>query len=280
MKKILVPTDFSEFAESAFKFAIQFAQLIEGQITLLHIVYSGHGAKISISESQSEVEALFDTARLQSELNQLQSKCKGLLEANPFPNINYQIISGNTNTTIVEYAKEGGYDLIIMGTQGEGNSEHWLVGSNTEKVVRMSSVPVLSVRKLPKNFKMKDFVLACDLDTKHELPIDKVEKFRSLFGAHLHLVYINTPSSFVPTHLVRQKVTSFAKKYNLNEYTFHLYCDFVEDDGINHFAESIDADLIITISHQRKGLARLLSGSISEGVVFEARIPVLNISFQ
>jgi hypothetical protein len=178
---------------------------------------------------------------------------------------------------VADYAKQGGFDVIVMGTQGETNDEYWLVGSNTEKMVRYAACPVLSVRRVPKVFDLKNIVLACDLDDKKTLPIEKVKEIQQLFGAQLNLIYINTPSSFSPTHLVRHQVSAFAKKYDLQNYTFHLYCDYTEDDGINHFAESIAADMIVMISHQKRGIARLLSGSVSEGVVYEAVIPVLTI---
>lgn len=72
---------------------------------------------------------------------------------------------------IMEVSKEHSCDIIIMGSQGVSGLKEMFIGSNTEKVVRNSHIPVLVIKEEHPEFNVKDFVFAtdCDLDTKHTL---------------------------------------------------------------------------------------------------------------
>jgi len=278
MKKILVPTDFSTSADAALDIALTLAKQYDARVTLLHTVYTAYGADIRVTDASTHIDTEYDTEKLRVEITALQTLCTQRLDKAQYPLLSYQIASGKVVSTTTEIAENENYDLIVMGTQGDKHNDDWFVGSNAEKIVRTAYCPVLSVRRSPKRDKFKKIVLACDLESKNELPIEEIKAWQTIFEAELSLVFVNTPTNFTPTKDVHKRVQNFAKKYALNQYTFHLYCDYTEDDGINHFAESIDADLIVMVSERKHGFARLLSGSVSEGVVYGARIPVLTMS--
>jgi nucleotide-binding universal stress UspA family protein len=277
MKKILVPTDFSQTADAALDFAVNLAQKYNAHITLLHAVYTAYGAEIRVTNASTYIDTAFDTEKLRAEIANFETMCKDRIAKAHYPLMTYQIASGKVVPTTTGIAQDEGYDLIVMGTRGDAHDDEWFVGSNAEKIVRTAHCPVLSIRRKLKHTDIKKIVLACDLEAKKDLPIETIKTWQTLFEADLNLVYVNTPINFTTTREIHRHVHNFAKKYTLDNYTFHLYCDYTEDDGINHFAESIDADLIIVISERKQGFARLLSGSVSEGVVYGAKIPVLTI---
>lgn len=277
MKKILVPTDFSSSADAALELALVLAKQHNAHVTLLHTVYTAYGADIRVTDASTHIDSAYDTEKLRKEVAALQDLCKERVEKTQYALASYQIASGKVVPTIVEVAQNEGYDLIVIGTRGDGHADEWFVGSNAEKIVRTAHCPVLSVKHSIKRPDFKKIVLACDLEATHELPIAQIKAWQAAFEAELSLVFVNTPVNFTPTKDVHRQVARFAKKYALDNYTFHLFCDYTEDDGINNFAESINADLIVVISGRKHGFARLLSGSVSEGVVYGARIPVLTI---
>lgn len=280
MKKILVPTDFSQTADAALEMALSLAKLYNAHITLLHTAYTAYNADIRVTEASTYIDSAFDTEKLRSEIINFQNLCKERVQKANYPLMGYQIASGKVVATTTTIAENEGYDLIVMGTRGDSHDGEWFVGSNAEKIVRTASCPVLSVRRKPKHDSIKKIVLACDLESKHPLPMEDIKAWQKKFEATLNLVFVNTPINFTPTKDVQRQVHNFANKYALDDYSFHLYCDYTEDDGINHFAESVDADLIVVISERKQGFARLLSGSVSEGVVYGAKIPVLTIGIQ
>jgi nucleotide-binding universal stress UspA family protein len=280
MKKILVPTDFSPFADHALRVAVEIARKAQAEITLLHILLTPDNTEINVSTQEYVMSKNEDAPYLKSIIEVNQINLTDLVHKSGYDKINYRILSGDVTKAIIAQATQEQSDLIVMGTQGNSEYENFFVGSNAEKVVRFAPCPVMTLRNRLAETKFANLVLACNLDAKDSLPIDKIQEFQTFFGAKLHLVHINTPANFTPSKDLRVKAKNFARKYALENYAFEVYCDYIEDDGVVHFANSIHADLIVMISHKRSGIARMFSGSVSEGVVSESTIPVLTFSLK
>jgi nucleotide-binding universal stress UspA family protein len=141
--------------------------------------------------------------------------------------------------------------------------------------VRNSDIPVLVIKNEIANFKAEKFVFASDFSDEIKKPFEKAVAFAEKFNASLHLVYINTPNHFKTSQQADDIVTNFASKFNLTNYSKHIYNDTNVEKGILNFANSIDADLIGMSTHGRKGLAHFFNGSISEDLVNHAKRPVI-----
>lgn len=279
MNKILVPTDFSPYADSALKIAVNIAQKSQAEIILLHIMLTPDHAIVHASEQGINISGTAtDYTYLEDVVESTRSNMRELITKSNYDNISYQIASGNISQTVIKEAEATQTNLIVMGTQGEGGYDAIFVGSNAEKVVRFASCPVLTVRNAKEEVNFKNIVFACDFNAKYTYPMEEVKTFQKIFNSQVHLVHINTPASFNTTASIEAKASLFIDKYNLENYTTNIYCDFVQDDGIHHFADSIEADLITVASRKRKGFSRLLGGSVSEGVVNASQIPVLTLS--
>lgn len=143
LNRILVPTDFSKHSRNALKYAAAFAEKFGGELHLLHVVQDlaifipdmvtvAPPITPSLEQMTAAVRAAFDRLVQENELDKLTLK-REVRQGNPF----YEII---------RYAKEADVDLIVMGTHGHTGLAHMLLGSVTEKVVRKSPCPVLTVR--------------------------------------------------------------------------------------------------------------------------------------
>ena len=106
----------------------------------------------------------------------------------------------------------------------------------------------------------------------------EVKRVQKLYDSELHLVYINTRRNFRPDTVLKPQLVAFAEESDLSNYQVHVYNDFSAEDGIRFFAEEIDAGMIALGTHAHLGLARLLQGSVSEGLVNHAKRPVLTVS--
>ena len=162
-----------------------------------------------------------------------------------------------------------------MGSHGASGFKEMFIGSNAEKVVRNSEIPVLIIKKEAGDFEVKKFVFASDFADEIKKPFAKVVEFANKFDAELHLVMINTPSSFKPTHIANEIMSSFIAGFNINKLATHIYNDVNVESGVLNFTNSIDADLIGMSTHGRKGLAHFFNGSISEDLVNHAVKPVV-----
>ncbi|WP_347159356.1 universal stress protein [Pontibacter chitinilyticus] len=278
MKKILVPTDFSEQAGYAFEVAIAIARKTGAAIKLLHIVEMPHTSNFSATGDLMLDDGMDQVYTMQL-LEQTKAQISKLLSSVEHAGVEVvqevvvdQIIS-NVKRTVIEDQ----VDLVVMGSKGASGMEEFLIGSNTEKVVRAADCPVLTVKHSKPDFEVREVVLASDFKREIGSAISKFKYFQELFGARLHLVYVNTPGGFESSHNLQLKLQEAADRYGLQHYTVNVYNDVVEEDGILHFAREIKADLIMMATHGRTGLAHLLSGSIAEDLVNHTAIPVLTI---
>jgi nucleotide-binding universal stress UspA family protein len=273
MKKILVPCDFSKPAISAFRFAVDIASKNEGEIILLHVIelLETHGTPFTPAIS-SEEKAYLKEAKDQAE----KSFNKLIAEwAKDGPRVSGQIQYGMAATAITNFVKEKKADLIVMGTKGVAiGLKEIVIGSTTERIIRASTVPVLVIKKYTKN-SIKNIVLASSLLEDEEELAKEVNALQNLFGATLHIVYINTPSQFLPDGETRQRLNAFARRYMFKDYTTTVYNDLAPESGVINFAKGMKADVVAIATHGRKGFAHILNDSVAQIVGYHIECPIL-----
>ena len=270
MKRILVPTDFSKHAEYALKVAAQIAKKNDGEIFLVHMLELPTSGNDAISTAHEIPELmLFKNAAI--------NKLDSLMESDFLNGVKIsKIIQFEMAFDgIVKYAKSHDIDLIVMGSHGASGFQEMFIGSNAEKVVRNSEIPVLIIKKDRSSFNIEKFVFASDFTEEIKKSFAKAVKFANEFDAELHLVMINTPSNFKPTHLSHQIMDDFISHFTIRKFSKHIYNDTSVENGILNFANHIDADLIGMSTHGRKGLAHFFNGSISEDLVNHSLRPVV-----
>ncbi|WP_125722260.1 universal stress protein [Flavobacterium ustbae] len=272
MKRILVPTDFSEHAEDALKVAAQIAKKNNSELILLHMLELPHQSNDAIMGGASIPEAMLFVKKANETLDEVASR---------------EYLEGISVTEIVkmdkpihgitQISKDYDIDLIVMGSHGSSGVEELLIGSNTEKVVRNSEIPVLVIKKNIPSFNAADIVFASDFSEEAKKPFEKLLNFTKLFDSKLHLVTICTPNSFKPTHVSEKTMSDFVSEFNISNYTTQIYNDTNIEKGIINFSNRINADIIGMCTHGRTGFAHFFNGSISEGLVNHAVKPVITL---
>lgn len=139
-KHILIPTDFSPSSAAAIELAINMATQFDAELTLLHVwelpVYPYMELMMSSAEITNAVEKAA-TECLETKLKEVRSR---------LPRAKSLLKMGIPWQQIVDISKESKADLLIMGTHGRRGFEHAIMGSVAEKLVRLSPIPVLTVR--------------------------------------------------------------------------------------------------------------------------------------
>lgn len=270
MKRILVPTDFSEHAENALKVAAQIAKKNNSEIIILHMLELPSQMNDAVLGGASIPETMLFMKKANEMLDEVSSR--------PY-------LDGISITEIVkmdkpihgitQVSKDYEVDLIVMGSHGSSGIEELLIGSNTEKVVRNSEIAVLVIKKGITNFNASNIVFASDFSDETKKPFEKFVNLSKLFEAKIHLVTICTPNSFKPTHVAEKAMNDFTTEFNLSNYQTHIYNDTNIEKGIINFSNSINADVIGMCTHGRTGFAHFFNGSISEGLVNHAVKPVI-----
>ena len=140
IKRILVPTDFSDQGKTALMYAVAFADQFGAAVDLLHVMEPvPPGALLSHISLNDLKKSMHEEA--EKHLEELNSEWQDYA----FP-VKKIIVEGHPFVEIIKHAKESGADVIIMGTHGRGAIAHMLLGSVAEKVVRKAPCPVLTVR--------------------------------------------------------------------------------------------------------------------------------------
>ena len=142
LRKVLVPTDFSESARHALTYGISFAREYEAELTLLHVVenltvgYASDLFPVPMAEVFQEISgyAKVELAKLGAEVRKRDVA------------VAEQVVQGKPSAEIIRFARETEVDMIVLGTHGKGMLDQALFGSTTERVVRRAPCPVLTVR--------------------------------------------------------------------------------------------------------------------------------------
>jgi len=270
MKRILVPVDFSEYSVEALKVASQIARKNHSEIILLHLLELPHQSSDAFGNGNSIPEIIFFK-------NKAINKLEELMESTFLQGIDvFESIEFNkVDIGVIDASKKNNVDLIIMGSHGTSGFNELLVGSNTEKIVRYSTIPVLVIKKETKEFKATNFVFASDFSRETKKPFRKMLEFAKIFNSNLFLVTICTPSSFKTTKATEKIMEDFIANFDIENYSTHIYNDTNIENGIVNFANSVNADLIGMCTHGRTGLAHFYNGSIGEDLVNHASKPVL-----
>ena len=270
MKKILVPTDFSEQAENALKTAAQLAKTYSCEIYLLHVIELPVNHIDALSSQSDFPEAVFFMKLASQKFENLKSK-KYLKGLKVHDMVGFQDVFKG----IFHISKKHDIDLIIMGSNGMSGLTEMIIGSNTEKVVRTSNTPVLVIKKEHTAFEVKNFVFASDFKEESKAPFRKALQFAEIFNANMHLLMVNTPNNFKTTGESKLIIEQFSNSFSYPHQSINIYNDLNIESGIMNFSQSISAELIGMSTHGRQGISHFFNGSISEDLVNHAKRPVI-----
>jgi len=271
MKKILVPVDFSEKSEFATNLAARINKKIDCEIHLLHLVELPKNVVDMVAGSKNSIpEKMLYLRKIRDRLLEFIK--------NHFPednSIHYGIRVKNPFEGILEYSKKISADLIIMGAKGISDFDEILIGSNTEKVVRTSEVPVLVVKKSAEKFKLKSIVFASNFKEENKKMFANFLSFAKEFKSNIKLLKINTPSKFESSANTKQQIEDFLQEFNLPKHSIHVYNDTSVQNGILNFSKEVKADLIAISTHGRSGLSQFFNGSISKSITKNVLRPII-----
>ena len=288
-KRILVPLDGSEVAASVLPYVTNLAKRLGAEVTLLTVMSPARRApRAADTEVRAEAEALVR--------RQAQHLRNSGVEADT------AVVSGEPVQQIIGQGRDGGFDLIAIGTRGHSGLRRGLLGSVTDGVVRSSSVPVLvlSLRAVEASaqpdYELASVTVPLDGSDVAEgvLPYARdLAKQLSLEVRLLRVVsvssiaYYSVDSGPVDTTPLEQELEEDANSYlnqvadDLTQGGLPVTC--IIDKGSPALAiidrlRSIQNNLVAICSHRRSGLGRLLIGSVADSIIRSAGVPVLVIT--
>tara|TARA_E500000178_G_C16828840_1_gene665048 strand:+ start:97 stop:924 length:828 start_codon:yes stop_codon:yes gene_type:complete len=259
--KLLVPTDFSEVAQSAMQHAIKFSEIINADVILLHVV-----------SSREEVEEAKEKLSKEITLgSSFSSSC----------NVTSFVRIGNIFEDIGDVAAELGISLIFMGTH---KASRWqkLVGSRAIKVITSSPVPfIVTQEKLMNSNGYDNIVVPLDLNVETKQKLELVAKIAHYFDSQVHLLTNDNSDEFIKTKLKANQVwaSNYLESKDIKN-SSHLV-DQADSltEGIFKLSKEVDADLIAIMNLADETVLGLYENSFQEEIVAnDLKVPVLCVN--
>ena len=259
--KLLVPTDFSEVAQSAMQHAIKFAEIINADVILLHVV-----------SSREEVEEAKE--KLSKEIT-LGSSFSSSCIVTSFVRI------GNIFEDIGDVAAELGISLIFMGTH---KASRWqkLVGSRAIKVITSSPVPfIVTQEKLMNSNGYDNIVVPLDLNVETKQKLELVAKIAHYFDSQVHLLTNDNSDEFIKTKLKANQVwaSNYLESKDIKNSSHLVDQGDSLTEGIFKLSKEVDADLIAIMNLADETVLGLYENSFQEEIVAnDLKVPVLCVN--
>ena len=272
IRTILVPTDFSTFSEAAVQTAVSFTRALQTKLILLHVVDVPDYGSFKLRGKAGDIN-LQDIA--ESTASEMLKRIKQSPELRGL-NLQIKVRKGLAYQTVVDEGKKCKADLIVMGTHGHTGFDK-LLGSNTRRVVRLSQIPVLSVKE-PLDIKnIKNIAFASSFDQEYSFSFPSIYQFMEMFHAQLYLLKVITPEDFEPTYYSQRVIKEFAEDFQIDDYILQIVNADSIEEGLDWFCIENKIDLLFMTTHGRRGLTHWISSSLTEKMGQHNSCPVFSI---
>ncbi len=291
--KILFATDFSDAADHAQAYAFALAKRFKASLVVVHVVDTAYPSYAGVYGFGGEVDLHIDEVKRHAQEHLVRvcemARARGLT-ADP------HLLATHPPEAIVDEAVATACDLIVLGTHGRAGVDYFLFGSTAERVVRLSTIPVLSVKPREKEFlemgelSIKTVLCPCDLSPVSEQAVELAAGMCKTFGSELVLLHVVDSRVIYPLILPEAKLpttaelrASAAKRLDdLSAKLGKVACRKMVLEGVPHKvivdqALATNADLLVLTTHGNRGLTRALLGSTAEKVVRTAPLPTLTV---
>lgn len=270
MKKLLIPVDFSETSEMAVDFGVQLAKKCGYHIMLHHSVdFNGtyESMYVDAPHAKSFTEKVIEDMEIE-----LENMCRKFNE--DAITITRHITTGSLTNDVKNLVNEHEVSLLIMGTNGCSGLKEFLIGSNTEKIVRLVDRPVVSIPGRVNLKKIRRIVIPTNLNEIHSSFLREVSILQQLFSASIEFVWVKTPHDIENIEEVEDEFNNLLSEYEIASSSFTIVRDILPQEGLLQYVNNIDADMIAMATHGRRGISHLFSGSITEDVINHSDIPI------
>jgi nucleotide-binding universal stress UspA family protein len=274
MKKIVVPTDFSAYANKALAYAVELAHKQQARVALVHACdlldeeFSGHKALIKDYNRERVTELKGKLA----EIKEVIQKTEGFT-------VDTQLYEGPIVTSILQAAGDYGADAIVMGTMGQSGLRRRLLGSKAVGVINKSTIPVITVPHDYTLRELKNIFIAVE-DLKEPELLQPVYDLAKAFGAKVHAVVFTEQDAEADEVMTHTRNTQMIEQ-RLKRTFPTIHSDAVQISGDNlidallRLTVEKDIDLLAMITHKRGPLEGLFNSSQTQKLSYRSNVPLL-----
>jgi len=250
--KILIPTDFSVQAEFAYLMVKKLEEKTPIDIHFLYVLMLPDTVSIDV-KGNFQTCGEIDTKYVQSQKDIADRKLANLktIYGN---HIHTHLVVGKVTDAILQYAEANLFDLIVMGTKGAWGLKEKLSGSETQIIARKSKVPVLSLMCDRSDLQIQHILLVHNFNHPAKENLSLLHKLVEAFNTKIHLLQIAPGKAAGEQETIEANMKNFAELNHLAHYETHVINDKDVENGVIHFNQKINMDIVCIGTHGKAGL--------------------------
>ncbi len=250
--KILIPTDFSVQAEFAYLMVKKLEEKASVEIHFLHVLAVPDTVSMDtngIIQTCGEIDVNYVIK--QKEI--AERKLANLITLYG-TEINTHLVIGKITDAIIHFSEENKFDLIVMGTKGASGLKEKLAGSETQIIARKSKVPLLSLMCDRSDLNIQNILLVHNFNQPINEDLQLLHKLINAFKTKVHLLQIISAEDQVEKDLIIVRMKTFAALNKIDNFECHLIKDKDVENGVIHFNQMTDMDIVCIGTHGKAGL--------------------------
>ncbi|KOS04774.1 hypothetical protein AM493_00970 [Flavobacterium akiainvivens] len=273
MKQILFPTDFSEAANTAFIYALKFADSFNAEVLILHVYDLPIVETPPLPESTKEIFDIVEMNQFESFREELPALHK-LAEEHNLGHIKIRntLLYGDLVYNINKICEEEAIDLIVMGTKGASGLKETFLGSTTASVITNAKVPVLGIPAEAEYEPIKSVVFTTQYKDKDNDALKNAMDIAKKFRARLQCLYIKNDDD---PEDIDDRINEWKIYYRDEDIDFfNIAGDHIEQTILD-FVENQHAGLLVMRTHKRGFFESLFHRSLTKKMAYHSKIPLL-----
>ncbi|MDP2176155.1 MAG: universal stress protein [Bacteroidota bacterium] len=250
--KVLIPTDFSVEAEYAYLMVKKLEEKMDVEIHFLHVMSVPDTVTLNQS-GNFETCGDISIKHLEQQKDIADRKLANLKTIYG-QNINTHFLAGKLTESILLYSEKESFDLIVMGTKGAWGISEKISGSETQMIARKSKIPLLSLMCDRSDLVIQKILMVHNFDEPIKNDLTLLKKFVFAFQTELHFLQILNNDDESQKEQIELNMKNFAKEHNISNFECHVIKDVDVENGVIHFNQKLNMDLICIGTHGKGGL--------------------------
>ncbi len=273
--KILIPTDFSVQAEYAYLMVKKMQEKMNAQIHFLHVLSVPDTVTMG-ADGSIQTCGEIDVRYVEQQKNIAERKLANL-NTQYGSDIQIHLVLGKVTDAIVQFASANEFDLVVMGTKGAWGLKEKISGTETQMVARRSTVPVLRLMCDRSDLDIQHVLLVHQFDQPTHENLRLLHRLILDFAVQIHFLQIVSGNVEEKREEVEMNMKAFAELNNISSYQSHIVSDIDVENGVVHFNQMQDMDMICIGTHGKGGF---FHHSATEKLINHLFKPIISFHLQ
>jgi len=272
MNTIVVPTDFSDYADHAVALSVELGRLTGANVDVIHAVPATDDWFFS---SANDDEAVSGNDQL---MNEAKARLQEIEDTPAYEDValTTHLYNETIHQAILEHVNDQQADILIMGTHGRSGFSKYFLGATTQKVMRLVNCPVVTTKGVTRIADLQKLLFVSDFEEDVAGVFRQIKTITTSIGGSVDILTVLTPLAEADQPVNTDHFANIDKNEYQNAYILHIHPYQTLEDGVLAFANDNGYGAIALGTHARRGVKQLLHWeSIAENLANHSSYPVI-----